>query len=116
MLTRGAIDPVHALAMAGAMAALAALACLDYPRAAVLLAGMSGVFEGAAYGLLAVRAQRRPALWRPTRDGVGLDAAQLLATLALVVAQGAQARVVFAALALIAAGARIEDGYQRGDR
>lgn len=112
MLTRGAIDPVHALAMAGAMAALAALACLDYPRAAVLLAGMGGVFVGAAYSLLALQVQRRPALWRPTRDGVGLDAAQLLATLGLVAAQGVGARVLFAALAVIAAASRVEDGYQ----
>jgi len=116
VLTRGAIDPVHALALTSAMAALAALACMDYPRAATLLVGLGAMFACAAYATLALRVQRRPALWRPTRDGAALDAAQVLATLALVVSQGAQARAVFAALALIAAGARVEDGYQRGDR
>jgi len=116
VLTRGAIDPVHALALTSAMAALAALACMDHPRAAQLLVGLGAVFAGAAYGLLAIRVQRRLSSWRPTRDGAALDAAQLLATLGLVGAQGVGARVLFAALAVIAAASRIEDGYQRGDR
>lgn len=109
----GEIDIVHGLALLAAMSAVAAVACVEHATASLLFVLLGSASVVAAYGVLALRLRRRRALWRPTRDGVALDAVQMVAALALLGAQGVAARVTFGALVLLAAAARVEDAYQR---